>query len=74
MSALLSSLPVSASSAYKTVSGVNGPLVILDQVKVRATTDQLSDLRLTELDLRLTEPDLRLSEPDLRLTELDLTL
>lgn len=29
----------SASSAYKTVSGVNGPLVILDQVKVRKTTD-----------------------------------
>lgn len=29
----------SASSAYKTVSGVNGPLVILDQVKVRKTAD-----------------------------------
>lgn len=26
---------LSAPSAYKTVSGVNGPLVILDQVKVR---------------------------------------
>lgn len=27
----------SAPLAYKTVSGVNGPLVILDQVKVRIT-------------------------------------
>lgn len=27
----------SPSLAYKTVSGVNGPLVILDQVKVRLT-------------------------------------
>lgn len=32
---------VFVSSAYKTVSGVNGPLVILDQVKVRGKPPQL---------------------------------
>ncbi len=48
----------SASSAYKTVSGVNGPLVILDQVKVRTSADlrwPTSGFMLSFSELRSTE-------------------
>lgn len=35
-SAMLTFMSLSIYSAYRTVAGVNGPLVILDQVKVSA--------------------------------------
>lgn len=55
--------PVS-SSAYKTVSGVNGPLVILDQVKVKDRLKAFSSQVFSGADSGLPAvPEVRRNRP-----------